>query len=235
VEPTWDYPKSKVETEKLLRRERGNIPVVSLRIAGVYDDLCQSIPLAHQIQRIYEKQLESHMYSGDTKVRQAFVHVDDLVSACDAVIQNADKLPGYSVFNIGEEDAMSYDEIQQAVGQLLYKENWTTLQIPKPIAKTGAWVENALPTKEKPFIKPWMIDRAGDNYELTIDKARSELGWQPAHTLRASLPKMVEGLEVDPLRWYEINKLKAPESVKEHQNGNGAHLVVKTPLSQMKK
>src|SRR5579884_2903806 len=38
LEPKWDYPKSKVETENLIRERRGEIPVAILRIAGVYDD-----------------------------------------------------------------------------------------------------------------------------------------------------------------------------------------------------
>ena len=62
VEATWDYPESKVRTEELIRRERGTIPAVLLRIAGVYTDRGDSIPLAHQIQRIYEKQLTGHVY-----------------------------------------------------------------------------------------------------------------------------------------------------------------------------
>src|ERR687892_2919244 len=34
LDPKWDYPKSKVSTEDLIRRERGDIRAVSLRIAG---------------------------------------------------------------------------------------------------------------------------------------------------------------------------------------------------------
>ena len=52
IEPTWAYPASKVRTEQLIRDQRGDIPVVLLRISGVYDDLGHSIPLAQQIQRI---------------------------------------------------------------------------------------------------------------------------------------------------------------------------------------
>ncbi|MEP6574429.1 MAG: NAD(P)-dependent oxidoreductase, partial [Gemmatimonadota bacterium] len=63
IKPTWAYPESKVRTEQLLRAGRGDIPVVLLRISGVYDDGCHSIPLAHQIQRIYERQFTNHFYS----------------------------------------------------------------------------------------------------------------------------------------------------------------------------
>jgi len=50
--PAWPYPESKVKTERVIHAGRGKIPIVILRIAGVYDDLCHSIPLAQQMQRI---------------------------------------------------------------------------------------------------------------------------------------------------------------------------------------
>ncbi|HEY9677734.1 MAG TPA: NAD(P)-dependent oxidoreductase [Drouetiella sp.] len=207
LDPAWAYPQSKVETEHVLVKEHGKIPIVNLRIAGVYSDDCQSIPLANQIQRIYEHRIEGHLYSGDVDVRQAFVHMEDLVLAFEACVQNADKLSEMETFNIGEEEALSYDETQRIIARQLFDEPWPTLDVPKPIAKVGAWVEDKLPLPDKPFIKPWMIDRADDNFELDATKARQLLGWEPKHTLRETLPKMLEGLKVDPEKWYKINHL----------------------------
>ena len=222
LEPTWAYPQSKVDTEHVLVTEHGKIPVVNLRIAGVYSDVCQSIPLAHQIQRIYEHRLEGHLYSGDVDVRQAFVHMEDLVLAFEACVQNAHKFSELETFNIGEEDALSYDETQRIIARQLFDEPWPTLDVPKPIAKVGAWVEEKLPLQDKPFIKPWMIDRADDNYELDATKARTMLGWVPKYNLRDTLPRMLEGLKVDPEKWYKINKLHWPGA---HTEGHheGAH------------
>ncbi len=229
VAPNWQYPLSKVQTEKLLKEKHGKVPVVILRIAGVYDEVCHSIPIAHQIQRIYEKQLEGHLYSGNTNVRQSFVHVADVVKAYDLVVQKAAELPDMSVFLIGEADAMSYQEIQEEISHQLDGHDWTTFEVPKPIAKAGAWVESTLPLPKKPFIKPWMIDHADDNFELDISKARSVLGWEPSHSLRKTLPKMIEGLKLDPRRWYQINKLHPshPLEVKTGQKQNYKRLTTK--------
>ena len=196
-----------------MQEARGKIPVVNLRIAGVYSDVCQSIPLAHQIQRIYEHRLEGHLYSGNVDVRQSFVHIDDLVVAFEACVNNAEKLSDFETINIGEEDALSYDETQRIIARQLFDEPWPTLDVPKPIAKAGAWVEEKLPLPEKPFIKPWMIDRSDDNYELNGAKARRLLGWTTKHTLRETLPMMLEGLKVDPEKWYngEIDPIEAIE------------------------
>ena len=49
--PTWPYPQSKADAEQVLRENRGDIPVVFLRFAGVYDDKGHSAFLAEQIAR----------------------------------------------------------------------------------------------------------------------------------------------------------------------------------------
>tara|TARA_B100001105_G_scaffold246270_2_gene229811 strand:+ start:7035 stop:7652 length:618 start_codon:yes stop_codon:yes gene_type:complete len=61
VEASWVYPASKVRTEHLLLERRGAIPLVRLRIAGVYDDLDHSPFIAAQIARIYEHRLVTHL------------------------------------------------------------------------------------------------------------------------------------------------------------------------------
>lgn len=42
IDPRWPYPLSKVETKALLRKQHGAIPIVLLRLAGVYDDKCRN-------------------------------------------------------------------------------------------------------------------------------------------------------------------------------------------------
>jgi nucleoside-diphosphate-sugar epimerase len=77
--PKWDYPRSKLEAEQVIREERDGISTVVLRIAGVYDEQCHSLPLSQQIARIYEKRLESYLFPGDATHGQAPVHLEDLV------------------------------------------------------------------------------------------------------------------------------------------------------------
>lgn len=217
VEPKWDYPKSKVRTEAVIRAERGDIPTAILHIAGVYNDHCRSIPLAHQIQRIYERQLVSHVYPGDITHGQAFVHLDDLVDFYEALVQQRAKLPPESDMLVGEPETLSYDELQRTFGQLIHGEDWETRQIPKEMAKAGAWLEEEWPLGEEPFIKPWMIDLADDHYELDISRARTLLGWEPRHSLRDALPRMIEALKADPLGWYRENKLEPPARLEKHE------------------
>ena len=156
VEPTWAYPESKVRTEQLIRDERGGIPAVLLRISGVYDDLCHSIPLAHQIQRIYERQLTSRLYAGSTSHGQSFMHLDDLVDAIAIVVERRAALPPELPLLLGEPEPLSYDEVQHTFARLIHGEDLETLEVPgvlAPLAKAGAWVMQKLPGADR-FIKP---------------------------------------------------------------------------------
>jgi nucleoside-diphosphate-sugar epimerase len=210
IGPTWAYPESKVRTEALIRAERGAIPAVILRLAGVYDDVCHSPPLAHQIQRIYERQLAGHLYSGETSHGQAFVHLDDVVDAIEHAVERRAKLPPEVAILIGEPETLSYDELQHTFQRLIHDESWETRDVPGPIAKAGAWVQNHIPGQDQ-FIKPWMIDRANDHYALDITRAHTMLDWAPSRSLRQTLPKMVAALKTDPAGWYREQGLELPE------------------------
>ena len=211
--PTWAYPESKVRTEAVIRAERGPIPTVMLRFAGVYDDVCHSPPLANQIQRIYERQLAGHLYSGETSHGQSFIHMDDVVDVIARAVEYRARLPAETVMLVGEAETLSYDELQHTFSRLLHDESWETHNVPGPIAKIGAWFQGHIPGQES-FIKPWMIDRANDHYALDIRHVRTLLDWAPQYSLRQTLPKMVAVLKEDSLGWYREHGLTPPASMK---------------------
>ena len=213
VIPKWNYPKSKVLTEDLIHRMQGDIPTVIMRISGVYDDRCHSIPLSNQIQRIYENQFEAHVFAGDITHGASFLHMDDLVEAIWLTVQKRKELPHELVLMIGEADTYSYDVLQKTIAKNIFGRDWKTWSLPKPIAKIGAWCQDHLPFFKKTFIKPWMIDLADDHYELDITRAKKVLNWQPKHKVIESIPMWIEQLKAEPLAWYDENKLKPNEKV----------------------
>ncbi|MEO8576889.1 MAG: vitamin K epoxide reductase family protein [Gemmatimonadales bacterium] len=213
IQPTWAYPESKVRTEKLIRAGRGEIPVVLLRISGVYDDGCHSIPLINQIQRIYEKQFTRRFYSASTAHGSAFMHEDDLVDAIERIVARRAELPPELALLLGEPEALSYDELQHTLSRLIHGEPLETIIVPRLPAKLGAWMMNLLPGKS--FIKPWMIDRAADHYALDLTRVRELLEWEPARSLRKTLPLMIAALKADPRAWYKENKLESSPRKKE--------------------
>ena len=207
----WAYPKSKIESENVIQAERGNIPVVILRIAGVYDDLCHSIPLALQIQRIYERDPVAYFSPGDPSIgRHPYVHTNDVVDAILLAIARRQELSQEVILLIGEAKSLSYDELQRAFGQLIHGVEWNTRSIPPLVARIGIRLLKLLALGRSASIAPWMIDVAQDNMELDTTRARTMLGWNPQHSLLDTLPKMVSGLKADPFTWYRENELKLP-------------------------
>ncbi len=185
-----------------------------LRLAGVYDADTHVVPIAQQMRRIYEKQLESYFFPGDATHGQAYVHLDDAVACIRKAIERRHQLGPHEVFLVAEPDVMSYADLQDQLGELIHGEEWPTIRIPKTVAKAGAWVQEQLAgEKEEPFIKPWMIDLADDHYPIAIDHARRMLGWEATRRLRTTLPEMVSRLKRDPETWYRTNKLEAPTSL----------------------
>jgi nucleoside-diphosphate-sugar epimerase len=218
LETTWDYPRSKIEAEQVIDQQRGKIHSVILRISGVYDEDCHSIPIAQQISRIYEKTLESYFFPGNSEHGQPFVHLDDLIDCFSKTIHLRSELDEKEVFLIAEPDIMSYADLQDNLGELIHGREWPTIRLPKVVAKAGAWVQEKIAGEEETFIKPWMIDLADAHYPVSIDRARTKLQWRPRHRLRDSLAAMVRRLKSDPKRWYETNKLPPPEDEEKHSS-----------------
>lgn len=197
------YPQPKLEAERVLQREHGSIPVVILRIGGVYDEQGHTAPIAQQIDRIARKDLQSYLFPGDRGNWQAYVHLDDLVDLVRRAIDRRDAMGSYEVFLVAEPDKMEYGELREQIGRLVHGESWRTVRIPKVVARVGAWVTNQL--NDESFLRPWTIDVADDDYPIPIDQARDKLGWNPQRRLRATLPAIVANMKRDPEAWRELN------------------------------
>ena len=204
--PSWPYPESKLKTEELLRARRGDIPVVFLRIAGVYDDMGHSAFLAEQIAGVYEHRTTAHLYPGMLCAAQSSIHLDDLTDAVAGLVERRRELPAELPLLIGEPEALGYAEIQDIVHCEIHGEKWTTVRIPRGLAKIGAWLQNEVLGQDQ-FVQQWMVDEASAHYIVDIGRARRLLGWEPRHSLRETLPRIIAALKADPQEWYKANKL----------------------------
>lgn len=212
LEGTWDYPNSKIDAEQVIKKHHGDIPYVILRISGAYDEFGHSPPICQQIKRIYERQFESHLYPGDQEKGQPFVHIKDIVSIVKLCIKKRGKLGSEEVFLVAGPELLSYGQLQDRIGQLLYGKKWETFYVPKFIAKLGAWAQN-LGDKKEHFIKPWMIDQTDAHYPISFHRAQEKLNWTPNDRLYDTLPIMISNLLDNPEKWYKENKLGAPPNV----------------------
>lgn len=211
VGPTWEFPRAKLLAEEILQKNHDKIPLVILRRGCTYDTLCHSMPLSHQIQRIYERQSSAFFFPGNLTHGTPFVHLDDVADAIWLAVQRRFGLPKETVMIVSEPETVSYGELQKVIGLLCYGEECKTWTIPKWLAKFVIRASNKLPFGSKIDIKEWMIDQADHNYSCDISLIQDKLGWAPKHTFRQTLPKMIAALKENPLTWYRENNLNIPE------------------------
>lgn len=210
LEPGWAYPASKVKTERMLIDGPDDIPIVNLRIAGVYDDHCHQPTLANQIMRIYETWLTSVPFPGDPETGQSILHLHDLVTLIPKIIRRRNQFSSFETFAIGEEDVLTYKEIHEIIGNEIHKRPWPVVRIPAFVATFGAKVMEKLPVIREPFIRPWMISHADEHFDVDINKARNLLDWRPENHLKRKLPVIISNLKANPEKWYAINKIEKP-------------------------
>jgi len=217
IEPRWAYPQSKVETEEVIRDHRPAVPHTFLRIAGVYSGFGKQPTLIHQIERIKEQDFKSFFFPGDSKTGQSMVHIDDAVEAIVRTVDRRSKIEDGPIL-IGEPDPPSYSDLQDAIGLLLWGEQWPTIRVPGSVARAAAWLEEK--AANDAFIKPYMIKLADDHYALDITRAREALGWEPRHHLMDEIPKMIETMKNYPIAWKRANGLVQPELVEPEPIGS---------------
>lgn len=214
IEPGWAYPASKARAEAAIAESRGDVPVTILRLAGLYDEETAVPTLSHQIARIYGRGLKSHLHSGDPDAGQAFIHREDMMRLFEATVERRADLPAHHAILAGEEEAVSYRRLQDAIGREIHgAETWETLTLPQSVAKIGAELEVAaepvvpddIDKGEKPFLRPFMIDLSRDHYALDISRARAELDWAPKRFILDELPAMIANLKADPVAWHKAN------------------------------
>lgn len=208
LDPKLPYRESKVLTEKIIKEEAGDIPIVVLRPAGVYDGGCHSVFISQQIAQIYEQKLTGRLYPGPLSTGQPFLHLQDLLDAIDRTVHRRNSLPNPATMLLGEQEVMGYGKLQRKLGLLIHGEEWTTASIPPQVAHAGVWAQESI-LDEDIFQKQWMIDIANDHYELDLSRAKELLGWTPSYSLEDSLPTIIGQLKNDPYAWYQENGLNA--------------------------
>lgn len=146
-------------TEALIREQHGDIPVVFIRPAGVYDDEGHAVFLAHQIARTHERKLNSRVYPGNLDAGQPYLHLNDLVEALLRIVEHRQDLPPVLPLLLAEEETLTFRELQHQIGCLVQGEKWDTVRIPQAIASAGAALGDKV-LDQDPFIRSWMVEIA---------------------------------------------------------------------------
>lgn len=233
----WDYPRSKLQAERLLDQSIIRQPIVQLILAPVYTDWCEFYPLFQWIELCNAAGPEKHFFPGPPTRGLTYCHIDDVVAAFEIVLKRYgaggdliteatallnDKRARNSVevameggvrekFLIGQPQPLTYREIHARASTAFRGKPVPLIQLPLEIVYYGAQVLEwfAKLRRIDRFVKPWMISFSGYHYAIDSTLARVRLGWLPKKSIQQDLDGLLVKAVRDRANWLKTNFLRA--------------------------
>ena len=204
----WAYPRHKVEAENVIEAAEIPQPRVELVLAAVYSDWCELVPMFKQIERVAEAGMQALVYPGAVDRGLTYVHVDE---AADAFLKAVEALEGSGGLHrllVGEERPVTYRQINDAASRAFGYGERRLWEMPRFIARVGAWVLGwwAKLWGREPFIRPWMVDFAGEHFEFDLTETRRQIGWEPEGYLGERLDAICRRAAVHREVWLRKNE-----------------------------
>jgi len=167
VNPNSPYNQSKLLAEDVCRFYAGKFNVITtvLRPFNIYGPRQKDVYLVpHIIRQALDSRCESIKVM-DLAPRRDYVFIDDLVDAMARTIGRT----AFSIYNVGSGVSYSVEDIIKTVLRLLHSEK--------------EYVSEAVRRKDE------VMDTVAD-----INKIRSELSWEPKHSIEEGLMKTIDAI-----------------------------------------
>lgn len=222
----YAYAWSKVGAEKraIILGEANGIPVVIVRVPSVYDDHGTNDGIAKTVDLVTRKDPLARLYPGDQHQNGwSYMHMKDFTRAIQCIVDERARLAKenpHLIFHIGEEGCTSQYDIQQAVARALGREGFTSIEVPVLMGVLGAEFMDIMTGGEAP-VHGWMVRALG---RVAIDTERFSThfpDFRIRHSLRRTIPKIVDSMIEDPMAFAAKHHLPSGErlaaAIKEEQ------------------
>lgn len=199
--PVSHYGTSKLAGEEALRRHAHTLDLTIVRPPIVYGprdkDFFEIFKMAARGIAVKPGLFGSKRYS--------IIHVQDLAEALAVALEKGRKVEGMhggeGLYHVSDGGVYAWEEMIKHVGRALGKPNTVVLPVPESLSwPVGVWGEIASRITGKPQIVNLdkIRETAGPGWACAIDRARSELGWEPRFPLEKGLAETAA--------WYRENR-----------------------------
>jgi len=176
------YPKSKALGEQLLFEHSDQVPVVVLRIGGVFTHWCELPPL-FSVMRVWSQPFVGRMMPGKGDSGFPYIHRKDVVTIVRKILEKDDRLSRYEVLFGAHAGCTLQKEIFPIVRQACSRYFSTTpIHVPRFPAKMvlhAKYLLNAV-IRKRTYERAWMIDYVDRPLVVDTLYTRSTLGWEPS-------------------------------------------------------
>ncbi len=195
--PTYEYGRSKVKAESIVRSFEGRVDHTILRPSGIYGPRNLE-DVSYYFVTSFANSIASKFIVGSGENLVQFVHVRDVVKGVSLSIENYDASKN-GIYIISEGRAHPYREVYSILADILGTRS-PRMHLPASLAKLMmAPVQgmNRLLGRDNFMWRVSTVDSVTSDRSYSIEKARRELGFEPSYDLRSGLEETVT--------WYKEN------------------------------
>jgi len=190
------YSKSKAFGEKMLLESSHKVPVVVLRLGGVFTDWCELPPL-FSVVNMWSKPLIGRMIPGQGMSGFPYIHRKNVVQIVRRILERNNNIGRFETF-FAAPDGCTF---QKDLFPIIRRESNKTfsvksIHVPLSVAKLalhGKFLFNTLRCKET-YERAWMLDFADRPLIVDTTYTQKKLGWKPRSELHIleRLPLMLK-------------------------------------------
>lgn len=203
------YARSKALGEELLFKNSDRVPVVILRLGGIFTDWCE-LPPMFSLMKMWSKPFIGRMIPGEGFSGFPYLHRKDVVNIVRRIIEKDSILSRFEVLFASENGITCQKDLFPIIRKECSRNfSINPIKVPRYIARMvlhGKYLLNIL-LKRKTYERAWMIDYVDRPLVVDTTYTRQKLDWEPMpgfHVLER-IPVMVKNFNRHKRRWYIRN------------------------------
>jgi nucleoside-diphosphate-sugar epimerase len=205
------YARSKKAAEKMVDEYSRWFPCAIIRIAAVFSDWCEYLPLYYLLNNwLSGNLLNSRIIAGHGQTAIPYIHVDDLARFLIKVIEKSDEIEQNIILNASPDGATSHLELFRIATQYYYSKPHRPIFINPRLLVPMILAQRLLSRLQgkEAFEQLWMLDYVDKQLVAECSKTRKTLGWEPTpnKTITHRLALFIDNRQRNPEFWRMRNE-----------------------------
>ena len=205
------YARSKKAGEAMVREHSRWFPCAIIRIAAVFSDWCEYLPLYYLLNNwLSGNVLNSRIVAGHGQTAIPYIHVHDLVHFFLKVIEKSEELEQNIILNASPDGAISHLELFRIATQYYYSKPRKPILINRQLLVPMILARRLLSRlqRKEAFEQLWMLDYVDKQLVAESSKTRNTLGWEPtpSKTITHRLSLLIDNKQRNPEFWRIRNE-----------------------------
>lgn len=203
------YSKSKAMGEQMLLKHSDRVPVIVLRLGGVFTIWCELPPLFSVI-KLWSQPVFGRMLPGRGDSGFPYIHRMDVVEMVQKIIAKNEVLKRYEVLFGAHEGCTTQKQIFPIIRrECSHRFSTTPVHVPRFAAKMALHAKYVCNTliRRSTYERAWMVDYTDRPLVIDTSYTRQILGWQPSgdrHIIR-QLPLLMKNFKNHRKAWIKRN------------------------------